>query len=138
MATTVSETLKIASKQLALLDSLVGAAANLAERSKDPNLDQAERAALRNQAKLANEQAGILLARGTLVLFNGPPSDAAKQIADAIGKTQQTLAKIQKAKKAVEFVSALVGIAVTVLAGDWKGVLKSVDSLAKKAKTLGG
>src|SRR6187431_3031488 len=95
MATTTSQTQELASKDLALLDALAGAAADLAARSKDPDLSQSDRVALRNQAKLANEQAGILLARGTITLFSDPPSDAATQIADAISKTEETLAKIQ-------------------------------------------
>src|SRR5262245_46773838 len=128
MATTASDTLELASTELTLLDSLANAAANLAERSRNPDLSQPDRAALRNQAKLANEQAGILLARGTVVLFNGPPSDAAKQIAEAIGKTQETLANIQRVRKAIEFVTSIVGVAVSLLAGDWKGVLKAVDA----------
>jgi hypothetical protein len=138
MATTSSDTLEVETRQLALLDALGSAAENLAERSKSPNLDASERAALRNQAKLANEQAGTLLARGTVELFNTPPGDAAKKIDDAIAGTQKTLAKIQKIKQAIEFVGSLVGLAGAVLAGDWKAVLKSLDAVAKKANSTGG
>jgi hypothetical protein len=135
MATT-AETLELVSTDLTLLGALAGAAEDLAKRSMDGNLDAAERAALRNAAKLANEQAGVVLARGTVVLFNQPPSDAAKQIEKAVAKTQQTLAKIEKAKKAIEFVGSIVGVAIAVLSGDWKGVLKSLESLGEKAKKL--
>ncbi|WON88370.1 hypothetical protein [Delftia sp. UGAL515B_04] len=47
-------------------------------------------------------------------------------------KTQETLESIKKAKKAIEFVGALVGIAGAILTGDWKAILKSLDALTKK------
>jgi hypothetical protein len=134
MATTSADTLEIQTRQLALLTALAGAAEDLSERSKGEELSAAERAALRNQSKLANEQAGTLLTRGTVELFNAPPSDAAKQINDAIAGVQEALAKIRKIKLALEFVGALVGVASALLAGDWKAVAKSVEVVVKKVK----
>jgi hypothetical protein len=87
---------------------------------------------------LANEQAGTLLTRGTVELFNAPPSDAAKQINDAIAGVQEALAKIRKIKLALEFVGALVGVASALLAGDWKAVAKSVEVVVKKVKAAQG
>jgi hypothetical protein len=134
MATTSADTLEIQTRQLDLLTALAGAAEDLSERSKGEELSAAERAALRNQSKLANEQAGTLLTRGTVELFNAPPGDAAKQINDAIVGVQEALEKIRKIKLALEFVGALIGVAGALLAGDWKGVAKSVGVLAKKVK----
>jgi hypothetical protein len=135
---TTPDTLEIQTRQLALLTALASAAEDLSERSKGDELTATERAALRNQSKLANEQAGTLLTRGTVELFNTPPSDAAKQINDAIAGVEGALEKIQKIKLAVDFVGALIGVASAVLAGDWKGVAKSVGVLAKKVKAAQG
>lgn len=132
MATAFDETLKIVTRDLVLLNALSSAAADLAERSTAEGLSQPTRAALRNQAKSANEQAGALLTRATVELFNDPPTDATTKINDAIVETETTLANIAKAKKAIEFVSALLGVASAVLSGDWKGVLKALEALAKK------
>jgi hypothetical protein len=134
MATTAADTLEIQTRQLALLTALASAAEDLSERSKGDELTAAERAALRNQSKLANEQAGTLLTRGTVELFNTPPNDAATQINDAIAGVQATLDKIKKIKQAVEFVGAMVGVASALLVGDWRAVAKSVEALAKKVK----
>jgi hypothetical protein len=132
MGTDSDITLDVVARDLALINALGSAAEDLATRSRADDLPQSVRAALRNQAKMANEQAGTLLTRGTLELFGEPPDDAVKQINDALDQMQQTLAGIAKAKKAIEFVAALVGVAGAVLAGDWKGVVKSLESLAKK------
>lgn len=132
MPTPTDETLELATQPLRLLNALASAAEDLAGRARDPALKAAERAALRNQAKLANEQAGMLLARGAVVLFNGPPGDAARQIDEAIAGTQQALEKIRRIRKALEFVTTLVGVAGALLAGDWKGVARSLEAVRKK------
>ncbi|MGM9483130.1 hypothetical protein ACS5PN_18190 [Roseateles sp. NT4] len=132
MATDPDHTLDIVARDLALINALGSAAEDLAIRSTADGISAADRAALRNKAKTANEQAGALLTRGTVELFSDPPDDAVQQINDALAKTQETLESIKKAKKAIEFVGALVGVAGAVLTGDWKAILKSLDGLAKK------
>ncbi|MDH0423071.1 MULTISPECIES: hypothetical protein [Delftia] len=127
-----AETLDIVARDLELINALSSAAENLAIRSTVEGISAAERAALRNKAKTANEQAGALLTRGTVEIFSDPPDDALKEINDALIKTQETLESIKKAKKAIEFVGALVGIAGAILTGDWKAILKSLDALTKK------
>ena len=132
MTTDADQTLDIVSRDLQLINALASAAENLANRSTADSVPAAERAALRNKAKSANEQAGALLARGTVELFGKPPAGAVKTINDALAKTQGTLEGIKKTKKAIEFVGALVGVAGAVLAGDWSAVLKSLVALTKK------
>jgi hypothetical protein len=134
MAKKTPATIEIVSRELVLLDALASSAEDLANRSKSEGVTPEARVALRNQAKLANEQAAALLARGTMNLFNDPPSDAAKQINDAIAATQGTLARITEIKKAIKFVTSLVGVATAALAGDWAGVVKSLVSLTKKTE----
>ena len=72
------------------------------------------------------------MTRGTVELFSDPPGDAISRINDALAKTQETLANIKKTKKAIEFVGALIGVAGAVLTGDWKAILKSLNTLTKK------
>jgi formate-dependent phosphoribosylglycinamide formyltransferase (GAR transformylase) len=132
MTTDSAHTIDIVARDLDLINALGGAAENLAIRSTAEDISAAERAALRNKAKTANEQAGALLTRGTVELFSDPPDDAVKRINEALAKTQEVLDGIQKAKKAIEFVGALVAVAGSVLTGDWKAILKSLETLAKK------
>lgn len=132
MARDAAHTMDIVARDLQLINALASAAENLAERSTDAGISAADRAALRNRAKIANEQAGALLTRGTVELFSDPPGDAVSKINDALAKTQETLASIKKTKKAIEFVGALVGVAGAVLTGDWKAIVKSLDALTKK------
>lgn len=58
-----AETLDIVARDLELINALSSAAENLAIRSTVEGISAAERAALRNKAKTANEQAGALLTR---------------------------------------------------------------------------
>jgi len=113
---------EVVTRQMDLLASLGDAAQNLAERAKNLNIDAPERAALRNQARCANEAAGALLARGAIELFNQPPGDAAKKINDAVAKTTITLKRIKETGNAIAFVGALIGVAAAVLTGDWFAV----------------
>ncbi|CAN5436180.1 hypothetical protein BH11PSE9_BH11PSE9_05720 [soil metagenome] len=132
-AATPSQPVDLVTADLALIFSLADAAKQMAERASQEN-DPNVRAALRNQAKVANEQAGLLLARGAVTLFNGVPADAAAQIAEAVDGVSEVIASIQKAKKAISFVTSLVGVAGAVLLGDWAGVAKAITALtAKKA-----
>lgn len=130
-AATPSQPVALVTADLALIFALADAAKQMAERASqdsDPNV----RAALRNQAKVANEQAGLLLARGAVTLFNGVPADALAQIAEAVDGVSEAIASIQKAKKAISFVTSLVGVAGAVLLGDWAGVVKAITALAAK------
>jgi hypothetical protein len=132
-ASAISE---LVTRRLELLDALGEAAQDLAERSKNPDLKPAERAALRNQARCANDAAGALLSRGAIDLFNKPPSDAAKKINDAITTTQSTLKDIEEVGKAIAFVGALVGLAAAILTGNWIAVGKGLSDLVSTAKNL--
>lgn len=128
-----SQPADLVTADLALIFALADAAKQMAERASREN-DANVRVALRNQAKVANEQAGLLLARGAVTLFNGVPADAATQIAEAVGGVSEAIASIQKAKKAITFVTSLVGVAGAILLGDWAGVAKAIAALtAKKA-----
>ena len=97
MATQADETLEIVARDLVILRALGEAAEDLANRARADGVSQPVRAALRNQARRANEQAGNLLARGTVDLFNRPPGDAAQQLDQAIAATRGTLERIAKA-----------------------------------------
>ena len=130
-AATPSEPVDLVTADLALIFALADAAKQMAERASQEN-DPNVRAALRNQAKVANEQAGLLIARGAVTLFNGVPADAAAQIAEAVDGVSEAIASIQKAKKAISFVTSLVGVAGAVLLGDWVGVTKAITALIVK------
>ena len=130
-AATPSEPVDLVTADLALIFALADAAKQMAERASQEN-DPNVRAALRNQAKVANEQAGLLIARGAVTLFNGVPADALAQIAEAVDGVSEAIASIQKAKKAISFVTSLVGVAGAVLLGDWAGVVKAITALAAK------
>lgn len=132
MATDPNPNFSIVTRDLALINALGSSAEDLAIRSGADGVSADDRAALRNQAKTANEQAGALLVRVTVELFKDPPKDAVQQINDAISSTQGKLKKIKKAKKAIEFVGKLVGVAVSVASGDWKAISKSLDTLKGK------
>ncbi|MFM2053418.1 MAG: hypothetical protein RL456_1455 [Pseudomonadota bacterium] len=136
MATQADETLEIVARDLVILRALGEAAEDLANRARADGVSQPVRAALRNQARRANEQAGNLLARGTVDLFNRPPGDAAQQLDQAIAATRGTLERIAKAKQAIEFVGALVGVAGALTGGDWKAVLRQLAALSKKARAV--
>ena len=124
-------TVEIVTADLVLLSALADAASQMAQRaSQEP--DPERRAALRNQAKVANEQAGALLARGAITLFNDVPADAVQQISAAMQGVSEAIARIQQAKKAIAFVTSLVGVAGAVLLGDWVGVAKGLAALGAK------
>lgn len=124
---------ELVTADLVLLGALADAAKQMAERAS-VETDPDQRAALRNQAKVANEQAGALLARGAITLFNGVPGDAAKQIADAMDGVSEAIARIEKAKKAIALVTSLVNVAGAILLGDWAGVVKAIAALTDKKK----
>ena len=118
---TPSQPVDLVTADLALTFALADAAKQMAERASQEN-DPNVRVALRNQSKVANEQAGLLLARGAVTLFNGVPADAATQIAEAVDGVSEAIAGIKKAKNAISFVTSLVGVAGAVLLGYWAGV----------------
>lgn len=128
---TAPQTVDMATADMALLGALADAAKQMAERASQEK-DAAQRAALRNQAKVANEQAGTLLARGAVTLFNSVPDDAAEKIAGCVQGVSEAIAQIQKAKKAIALVTSLVGVAGAVLLGDWGGVAKAIIALTAK------
>lgn len=124
--------LDVQTRQLQLIIELSMTARDLADRSKVDGLELAERIALRNRAKLANEHAGALLARGSIDLFNQPPDDAVERINRAINGTNDALRRIERVRGALSLAASLIGVAAAVLTGDWQAIVKSVSALEKK------
>lgn len=120
---------ELATRDLKLLSALGDAAEDLANRAKDGTLSVMDRAALRNQARCANEAAGNLMARGAIDLFGGAPSDASKKIDAAIKDCKSALENISELGEAISFVARIIGVCAAILTGNWANIAKSFQEL---------